>query len=500
MILKFDILLRSSSPGCAEAIAWRSNEDALVAPLVLPYSAGQLEAILKALELLNRPSQLVSGLTIEDNLILSALSDEPGGQPYWQAGKLLPDFPRRVGYRLYQALFPGALGEAFREAYRQVLRSGDETQLGLALHFSPDDTLLARYPWELMRQAPDSPLLLLDRVRLSRRISTGLPLQEVTFPQPTRALMVVARPNNLPIMAASEREAIERALTQHPGSESALIQSPPSFFAFIDAVMDHRPRIIHFDGHGAYGRFCPACEARGSRTFAEWWQPRCPATHCQLDLGQTPSQGFLLFEDDQGQADFISAAQIGDRLAGLEVKLCLLSACQTATVGRGSLFNTVAPMLVQAGIPAVVAMQFSISAAEMARFSQRLYKSLVSGAGIETALTNARRLLSDQEIFRPVLYLRAAEPTGQGKTIPHPGPPPVGNGRFEKLRGWLDRLLDNEFRSMIYSLLTVAEQNQLSLPVRQIDRSTFLGDMQSLGRLEQVETYLSRKYSDRLRE
>jgi hypothetical protein len=59
--------------------------------------------------------------------------------------------------------------------------------------------------------------------------------------------------------------------------------------------------------------------------------------------------------------------------------------------------------------------------------------------------------------------------------------------------------LDNEFRGMIYSLLSITEQNQLSLPVRQIDRSTFLGDMQSLGRLGQVEAYLSMKYSDRLR-
>ncbi|MBN1452279.1 MAG: toll/interleukin-1 receptor domain-containing protein [Anaerolineales bacterium] len=99
-----------------------------------------------------------------------------------------------------------------------------------------------------------------------------------------------------------------------------------------------------------------------------------------------------------------------------------------------------------------------------------------------------------QKINRAAISPVKAEPQ-----IPMQTPSAGAGNLFDKLRGWLDGLLDNEFRSMIYSLLSVAEQNQLSLPVRQIDRSTFLGDMQSLGRLEQVEAYLLKKYSDRLR-
>jgi hypothetical protein len=68
---------------------------------------------------------------------------------------------------------------------------------------------------------------------------------------------------------------------------------------------------------------------------------------------------------------------------------------------------------------------------------------------------------------------------------------------FDKLRGWLDKLLDNEFRDMIRALLTSTEQTRLSAPVTTIDRGAFLGAMQVLGRLNEVEHYLREKYPDR---
>jgi len=69
--------------------------------------------------------------------------------------------------------------------------------------------------------------------------------------------------------------------------------------------------------------------------------------------------------------------------------------------------------------------------------------------------------------------------------------------KFDKLRGWLDKLLDNEFRDMVRSLLSPAEQTRLPLPVTTIDRGSFLGAMQRLKRLGEVERYLCEKYPDR---
>ncbi len=503
----FTVFFHSLPSECTELILWRQNEEPLTATFDPPYPDGQLDAVLKALEFINRQGDS-TGLTTEDKLALHSITDGPGEPSYWHEGNLLADLPRRVGYRLYRALFSGSIGEAFRAAYRQALGESDETWLNLCIQIEPGDTTSAQYPWELMRQGLDAPLLILNRVTFTRQVLTGTPLQDLVLPNPAALMMVVSRPADVPTLSTSDRKAVEEALAQHKSfGNVSLSTASPDFYAFLDAVIDHRPSMIHFDGHGAFGRFCPACQARGRQSFVEWWQARCPETDCQGDLSEVLSQGFLIFEDGQGKSNFILASQLGDRLAGLGTKLFFLSACQTATVGHGSVFNAVAPMLVRAGIPAVVAMQFSVAAGEAARFSQRFYKSLGSGRKIEDAMTDARRLLSDQEIFRPVLYLRTSSETRDTTSSPatttsyisKPISAPEADHSFDKLRGWLDRLLDNEFRSMIYSLLSVAEQNQLSLPVRQIDRSAFLGDMQNLGRLGQVETYLLTKYSDRLR-
>lgn len=507
MSLSFTVFFHSLSAERSELIVWRQNEEPLTATFNPPYPNAQLDAVLKALEFMNQQSQHAN-LTTEDKLALQSIKDEPDDLSYWYDGKLVADLPKRVGYRLYQALFSGSIGEAFRETYRQVLRDRDETCLNLCIQIEPEDTVSARYPWELMRQDLAAPLLILNRVIFTRQVLTGTPLSDVVLPSPASLMMVVSRPTDVPTLSTSDRKAVEEALAQHKSFGNVnLLPAPSVFFDLLDVIVDHHPSMIHFDGHGAFGRFCPACKARGRRSFVEWWQSRCPETDCQADLSQVLSQGFLIFEDKQGRSDFILASELGDRLAGLGTKLFFLSACQTATIGHGSVFNAVAPMLVRAGIPAVVAMQFSVAADESARFSQRFYKSLGSGRKIEDSLTDARRLLTDQEIFRPVLYLCAPSKQTQPITaavttapgLPMPILSPDADNSFDNLRGWLDGLLDNEFRGMIYSLLSITEQNHLSLPVQQIDRSTFLGNMQSLGRLGQVEAYLSRKYLDRLR-
>ncbi|MCP4106270.1 MAG: 5'-methylthioadenosine/S-adenosylhomocysteine nucleosidase [Desulfobacteraceae bacterium] len=68
--------------------------------------------------------------------------------------------------------------------------------------------------------------------------------------------------------------------------------------------------------------------------------------------------------------------------------------------------------------------------------------------------------------------------------------------QFEKLLSWLNRLIDGEFRNMIFVILTVEQQNTLPSPVAQIGRGDFLGAMKVYG-LCKVEKYLLKKYPDR---
>jgi|GEM_PF-6565016 hypothetical protein len=70
--------------------------------------------------------------------------------------------------------------------------------------------------------------------------------------------------------------------------------------------------------------------------------------------------------------------------------------------------------------------------------------------------------------------------------------------QFDKLRDWLDNLVDSEFRDMMNSLLTTKEINHLPRPLDQIDRGAFLGQMKIYNRLNDVEKYIQKNFSERI--
>mgnify|MGYP001429694977 CR=1 FL=1 len=71
--------------------------------------------------------------------------------------------------------------------------------------------------------------------------------------------------------------------------------------------------------------------------------------------------------------------------------------------------------------------------------------------------------------------------------------------QFDKLRDWLDNLVDTEFRDMMNSLLTTQEITRLPHPLHAIDRGSFLGQMKVYNRLNEVEKYLIQKYPERFK-
>lgn len=71
--------------------------------------------------------------------------------------------------------------------------------------------------------------------------------------------------------------------------------------------------------------------------------------------------------------------------------------------------------------------------------------------------------------------------------------------QFDKLRDWLDGLVEAEFRDMMNSLLTPQEITRLPRPLDVIDRGAFLGQMKIYNRLNEVEKYLIQKYPERFK-
>ena len=87
-----------------------------------------------------------------------------------------------------------------------------------------------------------------------------------------------------------------------------------------------------------------------------------------------------MLEDDEGQTHLVGADDLRPLLVGeRDLRLVVLSACQSAQTGGLDAFDGVATGLLQADLPAVLAMQFSIldnSAIELARI---FYTELARG-------------------------------------------------------------------------------------------------------------------------
>lgn len=129
--------------------------------------------------------------------------------------------------------------------------------------------------------------------------------------------------------------------------------------------------------------------------------------------------GGLLLEDALGKKRAMTVTEVLQMLQKGEkdLRLAVISGCQTARTLHVSGFRDLARGLVQRNIPAVLAMQFSISDDAGLLFAETLYPSLIEGQMLEIAVSASRRILlqSDSmhvrtDAFAPVLFLSNSLP------------------------------------------------------------------------------------------
>jgi len=101
-------------------------------------------------------------------------------------------------------------------------------------------------------------------------------------------------------------------------------------------------------------------------------------------------------------------------MGGTGVKVVILNACKTAKQDARAAIMGVAPALVAAEIPAVIAMQFNVPDKTALGFTRDLYRFLVSGYPLDTAVTEMRigaYIGADDRYFWgiPVLFMIAPD-------------------------------------------------------------------------------------------
>ncbi|NET16265.1 MAG: CHAT domain-containing protein, partial [Okeania sp. SIO1H6] len=333
-----------------------------------------------------------------------------------------PDYLAQIGQILYKALFPpgspveNLLGQAIANAESQG------KPLVVRLKFPADGvqhSRLADYPWELLHDGQK--FLCHHSVKFSRYIAHKGVAPKLPSVEKLNILLVsseaFSKEIGLKRLSKQEREAIRQGAKK--AEEDGHICLTELEFATLkhlrDYLTEHQgedsPHVVHFDGHGVFGQKCRQCSTIHKTT------KRQQCRNCQAQL---PSpQGYLVFEDEDGDADYISAKELGTLLhqSGLSdgdsqtegVTLVVLSACQSGMAIAGeSVFNGAAQNLIAHRVPAVVAMQYSVRVDSATKFAEQFYRSLGQKNSLAVAVSQGRAAMGVEgnQWYRPVLYLR----------------------------------------------------------------------------------------------
>lgn len=333
-----------------------------------------------------------------------------------------PDLLVNIGFNLFQALFSTG-SEVAKILERAItLAENKQTQLHIQFQFyanTKEACRLASYPWELMHNGQK--FLAQSFVTFSRYIAYGATPPNILPVDKINILLVTSGAsdpdNKLNQLSDNDKTAIYKGINKARQEKKVSITnlSPPTFKRLRTYLTQNKqkkvPHVIHFDGHGIYGKRCTNDGCR--KVFKGIRIDKCKCCGSSLS---TP-QGYLLFEDDKGEADYISANQFGDLIQQHSfsfekqqgIFLIVLSACKSAMVlASDSDFNGIAQNLISRQIPAVVAMQYLINVTAATDFAQQFYSSLGQKNPLATVVSQAREAMDFErnQWYRPILYLR----------------------------------------------------------------------------------------------
>jgi tetratricopeptide (TPR) repeat protein len=292
----------------------------------------------------------------------------------WAAGMV--EKLRLKGEELFRAVFGGDAQRIFN-AFQDA--EGEGRQITIAAS-QPE---ILRLPWELLCD-PTGTYLLHEtpQIAVRRQLTNVVRGSKAVKPKAQlRLLMVVSRPDGEGFLdPRAEAKAVLKAIEQRaPGRVVVEFLRPATLKNLRERLQDRSlpVDIVHFDGHGAF-------TIDGEVTVGK---------HDGLTKGsKSLDMGYLLFEDAEGGAERVSAEKLGDALNRQQVSLVVLSACQSAMMGRGEdALGCVAAQLTNRGIPAVLAMTYSVLVTTTEQLFGKFYGELAAGQSLGIALANARQ-------------------------------------------------------------------------------------------------------------
>jgi len=284
------------------------------------------------------------------------------------------------GRELSDAFFePQVVQMAFRQA---VARAGNGL-LRVRLLFGPTAQELHALRWENLRHPSDGTLLAANQNLLfSRYLAGGEKEAHPRLKHMVRALAAAANPAGLdsydlaPVDVVGE---LSRARESLGGTQVVSLPSEKSGCSLAGLV----------------------------RHLQEGFDILYLAAHGSLAKGQP----WLWLEDEQGKVQRVSGKELSDQVRLLENPplLVVLASCQSAGNSEGNALQALGPLLCEAGVAAVIAMQDNISMKSIELGMPVFFEQLQRDGLVDRALATCRAALvaaGANDAWIPALFMR----------------------------------------------------------------------------------------------
>jgi hypothetical protein len=291
---------------------------------------------------------------------------------------------KRMGERLYDAVLTGDVLAGFTSSLHRARDQGAGLRIRLRFDQVPD---LAQLPWEyLYRRSDQQHLALSEKTPIVRYFALPDPGPALLVEPPLNLLVMIANPGGdyADLNVDEEWARIQAALGELVEASQVSVNRVPggTWDACQECLAEKSYHIFHFIGHG--------------------------------DLDPAAGDAAVVFEGENGRAECISGESLRVLLDHSDLRLVILNSCHGAEVGPegDEPFAGVALKLVQANIPAVIAMQSRIADDSAILFARRFYGSLAKGLLVDNCLADARKAMwrhNPTDWGTPVLFLRPAE-------------------------------------------------------------------------------------------
>ncbi|MEA5593324.1 CHAT domain-containing protein [Rivularia sp. UHCC 0363] len=290
---------------------------------------------------------------------------------------------KALGQELYQALFPNQINARFHA----TMASAQTNQYSVRLRLIFESPELAALPWEFLYDE-DTNIFLANNIDtiLSRYIDVPLQKREIKAASlPLKVLLVIASPSNLAHLdATGEEKLIREALGKH--IDAKIIELDVLKEATIrninQKLREKDYNVFHVIGHGEF----------------------------------KDNKGYIALVDEDGTAKLLDDERFANFFLGNNhLGLVILNTCKGATVSSNQAMSGTVSNLVRRGIPAVIAMQYTILDSTAKLFADEFYRTLALGYPVDAAIQTTRNAISikvglDRRDFAtPVLYMRAKD-------------------------------------------------------------------------------------------